>query len=42
MLIKHFPENRAVCEIMFKKIWYSQTGSRWQYNTTHAHYMLDN
>jgi len=32
-----FPENRAVYEM-----WYSQTGHRWQYNTAHAHCVLDN
>jgi len=24
------------------KMWYNQTGHRWQYNTAHAHVMLDN
>jgi hypothetical protein len=35
-----FPENRTVYEIC-GKIWYSQRGHRWQYNTVHAHCMLD-
>jgi hypothetical protein len=36
------PENRAIYEIMWKKIWYSWTGHMWQYNTAHAHCMLYN
>ena len=36
-----FSGNRAIYEIMWK-IWYSQTHHRWQYNTMHAHCMLNN
>jgi hypothetical protein len=35
-------KNRAVYEIMWKKILYSRTNHRLQYNTAHAHCMLDN
>jgi len=31
------PENRAVYEIIVKKIWYSQTDRRWQYGTCALH-----
>ena len=34
-------ENRAVYEILWKRM-VKQTGHRWQYNTAHACYMLDN
>jgi len=36
-----FSENRAVYEIS-GKIWYGQTGYRWQYSTAHARCVLDN
>ena len=32
-----FPENRAVKEITWKKIWYSRTGHRWQYGACPLH-----
>jgi len=34
--------DRVVCEVMWKKFWYDQTGQRCQYNTAHALLMLDN
>jgi hypothetical protein len=37
-----FFENHAVSEIMWGKMWYGQTGHRWQYNTAHAVRMLGN
>ena len=38
---KHFSENRAIYEIIWK-IWYSQTAHRLQCNTVRALWMLDN
>jgi len=38
MINKFFSENRAVYEV-FRKIRYSQTGHRWQYDMQHAHYV---
>jgi hypothetical protein len=35
-------ENCAVCEVMWKKIWYSQAGHIWQSNTEHTLCLLDN
>jgi hypothetical protein len=34
---------RKSCRLWYKcgRIWYSQTGYKWQYNTAHAHCMLD-
>jgi len=34
-----FPKKMSVRQC--RKIWYSQAGHRWQYNTAHALYMLD-
>ena len=31
-----------VYEVMWKKFWYDQTGYRYQNNTAHALFMLDN
>jgi len=31
-----FFENCAVYEVIWNKIWYSNTGHRWQYNSAHA------
>jgi len=36
-----FFENRAVCDNVGQKIWYSRSDHRWQKNTSHAHSMLD-
>jgi hypothetical protein len=36
------PENPAIYEIMWKNLVGSQTDHRWQYNKTHALYMLEN
>jgi len=35
MFSNFFPDNPAVYEIMWKKIWYSRTGYRW-HNLVHA------
>jgi len=42
MFIKYFPENHVFYEIILKKLWYSRTGHRWQYNAAHAFCMLHN
>jgi len=43
MLIIPFPKKKTL-PFMRKsaKIWYSQRGYRYEHNTTHSHYMLDN
>jgi len=39
MFSNFFPDNPAIYEIMWKKIWYSRTGHRW-HNPAHALCML--
>jgi len=42
MFSKFFsPKNAPFCENM-NKTWNRRTDRRWQYNTAHAHCMLDN
>jgi len=38
----HHPPKFLPFVMLCWKIWYSQTGYRWPYNTTHAHWMLGN
>jgi len=42
VVFMNFSENRAVYEIMWTELLYSQTGHRGQCSTAHAHWMLDN
>jgi len=41
-MFNNFSKNRAVYEIMWTELLYSQTGHRWQYNAEYAHCLLDN